>query len=120
MIATLPKKESLGDKGRAVAVFGKPACPQCGCEMPGASISMPTTLSRYNLTLRRYYGWCDGCNCGCEVEQYRSGNGRWFIHRYRNYTYNKRQVVGKWVVRNELPVAAVLLGVGRGYDRKVV
>lgn len=110
MLANPKENLSYAQKGRAAFVFGRPVCPKCVCELTSSSVSSPTLNERFGLTTRRYFGWCDSCNCGCEVEQYKVGSGRWFRHRWRAYSNHKRPKAGRWRLVKELPVPAVVTG----------
>lgn len=108
---------SFGQKGRAAFVFGRPVCPRCVCQLASASLSKEIVNSRFDLTTRMYYGWCDNCNCGIEVEQFKCGKGRWFIHRWRGYSNDPIPKAGPWIIVKELPVPLVKTGVGGDFDK---
>lgn len=108
---------SFGQKGRNVFVFGRAVCPLCVCELTSFHVTSPQVIDRHGITVRRYFGWCDGCGCGCEVEQFKVGRGRWFIHRWRAYSNDDKPIAGKWVLVRDMPVPVIMTGPGGDYDR---
>jgi hypothetical protein len=97
---------------------------------------LPSQTNRYQTEFRTYLGYCQKCNCGWEVIQFKR-EGRWVIHKYQKYLIKQvgsdgcsfvspmkelppiRQCgpSGKWIQLNELPEPApVIMGPGGEYD----
>jgi hypothetical protein len=102
----------------AQIIFGAPSCPSCKNSLTSFKFSRTITNERFGITTRTYYGWCLDCNIGCEVEQFLS-DGRWLIHRWRRYSNYKKPKAGHWHIVSELPVPAVVIGVGREFDTEL-
>ena len=95
-------------------------CPTCGKPPTSASVGRATG-GRCGPHRRRYYGWCNGCNRGCEVEQFWAA-GSWRIARYRRYeAMGPRQTRrGPWVEACRIePGAPIVVGPGGDYDNAV-
>jgi hypothetical protein len=105
-------------------------CPQCFRRIP--STVMPAENSRMGYLMRVYYGWCEGCNKGFEVVQFKraatannsiplainieADNERWHIHRYRPYRLRYEVLVEV----EALPDAPVVIkGPGGDYDEDI-
>jgi len=100
-------------------------CPVCGERMK-VDILREAVHSRFPEQARRgYWGWCQRCQAGYQVELFRVPDG-WRLHRYRLYGYIEAtatatpKAVGQWRLVEPLPDAPVLMiGPGGDYDRPV-
>jgi len=91
-------------------------CPACGRLLIRPKVLPTRWLYRYKVLMRSYFGWCFDCDKGCEVMQFRDDN-KWKIYKWRPYLLvNDKPVHGRWAVKNQMPVAAVIVGPGGDYD----
>ncbi len=97
-------------------------CPKCFRELAGKLV-LPTYTDRYKRIIREYYGWCDKCDVGFEVVQFKMQvKGGWRIHKYRLYRAcdqdDKPIPTTGWLIVNHLPEPApVVTGPGGEYDK---
>jgi len=93
---------SLSQKGRMAFIFGRPVCPRCVRELTSYNIDNGPDNPIAPM-FRRYYGWCDRCEQGCEVEQFKKG-GRWHIHKWRPFfcSPGQRPTAGEWLIKKQL------------------
>ena len=89
--------------------IGAPSCPTCKNSVGSFTITPDKKNELFAIVTRTFFGWCDNCGQGCEVEQYLY-DGKWLVHKWRHYRYGKKYYVGRWHIVNELPVPLVVIG----------
>jgi len=93
-------------------------CPKCFRPVAAKIFDEP---DRYGRKIRKYLGFCEKCNAGCEVIQFLR-EGRWLIHRYQLYPYAGAMCYGTgvWFQLNEMPEPApIVIGPGGEFDKQV-
>jgi hypothetical protein len=97
-------------------------CPKCHSQLPYAAV-LDVQTDRYKRTIREYFGWCDKCDCGCDVVQFIDGN-TWRVHKYRYYepVEGMDAIIppGEWQMIDELPEPApIVIGPGGDFDQPI-
>ena len=94
-------------------------CPRCERLLSAPNI-VPRP-DRYNRELRECIGWCEDCDAGYRVVQFKYGN-KWITHEYRFYGYenDKPKHYEGWHRVVDLPDAPlVLTGPGGDFDKAI-
>lgn len=80
-------------------------CPDCIRCQPETRISQHPSID--GVQHRTYYGWCESCNMGYEVIQFKPpapfDKGRWLLYKYRRTVYTAGlPIFDSWVQVNRI------------------
>lgn len=101
------------ERRQETEVGSRAATADAVCPVCFQALAKPTIIGQWEeqgLRMRKYLGFCQACNLGCETIQFFLA-GRWRVHKYQTYSYMTKDYasppisLGEWVTLNEMPKA---------------